>query len=341
MKPINVLITCSNIHVKNMIDCLKNNYEGTHVNVYCVNSVEWDLPKEGECDGAFVVPKVSDESYFPTLLELCKKFDIDVVFPVTSIDLDAMADHKEEFEKHGIHISVTSPESMKIANDKITLHNKFGEYMPKQIVAKDVGELMRFSDSTNSSICCKVATMCGGRGFAVVDNEKCVDVNLFHRFGKKHYISFGQLCQIVDKKDHEVIVQEYKDGLDYSVSVLSDHGEVTHICGYVGYVLEFGSMMYAEIKPNEQAYEIARTICKKLKIDGNACFDFILGEDGKVTLLEINPRVNASLNFVSNAGCNMFYLRCKQLLGYDYKNDQQEINVGFKMKKYFETRYFI
>lgn len=35
MEPINVLITCSNIHVKNMIDCLKNNYEGTKVNVYC------------------------------------------------------------------------------------------------------------------------------------------------------------------------------------------------------------------------------------------------------------------------------------------------------------------
>lgn len=341
MKPINVLITCSNIHVKNMIDCLKNNYEGTQVNVYCVNSVEWDLPKEGECDGAFVVPKASDESYFPMLLELCKRLDIDVVFPVTSIDLDAMSEHKYEFEKHGIHISVTSPESMRIANDKIALHEMFGEYMPKQIIAKNVDEVIDFADSVNGSICCKVANMCGGRGFAVVDDEKCIDVSLFHRFGKKHYISTEQIYQIVDKNDHDVIVQEYKDGLDYSVSVLADKGRVTHICGYVGYVLEFGSMMYAEIKPNEQAYEIARTICEKLGIDGNACFDFILGEDCKVTLLEINPRVNASLNFVSNAGCNMFYLRCKQLLGYDYENDQQEINVGFKMKKYFETRYFI
>lgn len=341
MKPINVLITCSNIHVKNMIDCLKNNYEGTKVNVYCVNSVEWDLPKEGECDGAFVVPKVSDERYFPALLELCKKLHIDVVFPVTSIDLDEMAKHKEEFEKHGIHISVTSPASMKIANDKIALHDMFGEYMPKQIVAKRVGDIMKFSNSPYSSICCKVANMCGGRGFAVVDDEKCIDVDLFHRFGKKHYISFAQLCQIVDKQGHDVIVQEYKDGLDYSVSVLADHGEVTHICGYVGYILEFGSMMYAEIKPNEQAYEVAKTICRKLGIDGNACFDFILGADGKATLLEINPRVNASLNFVSHAGCNMFYLRCKQLLGYDYKSDQKEINVGLKMKKYFETRYFI
>lgn len=279
--------------------------------------------------------------YFPTLLELCKKLKIDVVFPVTSIDLDAMADHKDEFEKYGIHISVTSPDSMKIANDKIALYNMFGEYMPKQIVANNVSDVIQFCNFGNRSICCKVANMCGGRGFAVIDDEKCVDVNLFHRFGKKHYISFAQLCQIVDKKDHDVIVQEYKDGLDYSVSVLADKGRVTHICGYVGYILEFGSMMYAEIMPNEQAYDIAKTICEKLGIDGNACFDFILGDDGKVTLLEINPRVNASLNFVSNAGCNMFYLRCKQLLGYDYENDQKEINVGFKMKKYFETRYFI
>ena len=33
MRPINVLITCSNIHVKNMIDCLKGNYEGTPVTI--------------------------------------------------------------------------------------------------------------------------------------------------------------------------------------------------------------------------------------------------------------------------------------------------------------------
>lgn len=341
MRSINVLITCSNIHVKNMIDCLKNNYEGTKVNVYCVNSVEWDLPNDGECDGAFVVPKVTDESYFPALLDLCKMLKIDVVFPVTSIDLDAMAEHKEGFEKHGIHISVTSPESMRIANDKIALHKMFGEYMPKQIVPQSVNSAIRFMRKAEGLICCKVANMCGGRGFAVVDNEKCLDVDLFHRFGKKHYISRDQLYKIIRRQDYNVIVQEYKEGLDYSVSVLADKGRVTHICGYVGYALEFGSMMFAEIKPNEHAYEIARTICEKLKLDGNACFDFILGDDGKVTLLEINPRVNASLNFVSNAGCNMFYLRCKQLLGYDYEYDQQEINVGFKMKKYFETRYFI
>lgn len=341
MRSINVLITCSNIHVKNMIDCLKNNYEGTKVNVYCVNSVEWDLPNEGECDGAFVVPKVTDESYFPALLDLCKMLKIDVVFPVTSIDLETMAEHKEEFEKHGIHISVTSPESMRIANDKIALHKMFGEYMPKQIVPQSVNNAIRFMRKAEGLICCKVANMCGGRGFAVVDNEKCLDVDLFHRFGKKHYISREQLYKIIRRQDHNVIVQEYKEGLDYSVSVLADKGRVTHICGYVGYVLEFGSMMFAEIKPNEHAYKIAQTICEKLKLDGNACFDFILGDDGKVTLLEINPRVNASLNFVSNAGCNMFYLRCKQLLGYDYEHDQQELNVGFKMKKYFETRYFI
>lgn len=341
MRPINVLITCSNIHVKNMIDCLKGNYEGTPVNVYCVNSVEWDLPKEGECDGAFVVPRVSDKSYFPVLLDLCKKLKIDVVFPVTSIDLDAMAEHKEEFEKYGIHISATSPESMRIANDKIALYQMFHQYMPKQIVAQSVDDIIEFKNQVDGDICCKVANMCGGRGFAVVDDEKCLDINLFHRFGKKHYISLMQLFEIVEKQDHDVIVQEYKNGLDYSVSVLAENGRVTHICGYVGYVLEFGSMMFAEIKPNEQAYQIARTICKELCIDGNACFDFILNEDESVTLLEINPRVNASLNFVSNAGCNMFYLRCKQLMGYNVDNEQQDINVGFKMKKYFETRYFI
>lgn len=341
MREINVLITCSNIHAKNMVECLRNNYDGAKVKVYCTNSVQWDLPTSEECDGAYVVPRVDDPTYFPTLLDLCKRLKIDVVFPITSIDLDAMAAHREEFLKHGIHISTSSVESLKIANDKIALYERYSEFMPREIVAASSEDVKKFSEEIGGSICCKVSNKCGGRGFAVVDNKKCLDVNLFHRFGEKHFISLDQLCEIVDKREHKVIVQEYKKGLDYSVSVLADNGRVTHICGYVGYLLEFGSMMFAEIKPNEEAYEIARKICEELKIDGNACFDFILNEDGTVTLLEINPRLNASLNFVSNAGCNMFYLRCKQLLGEPYEDEQKEINVGFKMKKYFETRYFI
>lgn len=35
MKNFNVLLTCCSIHVKEMIDCLKNNEDGVDIKVYC------------------------------------------------------------------------------------------------------------------------------------------------------------------------------------------------------------------------------------------------------------------------------------------------------------------
>ena len=64
--------------------------------------------------------------------------------------------------------------------------------------------------------------------------------------------------------------------------------------------------------------------------------------EGEVVLLEVNPRVNASLPFVWKAGVNMLYLRCKNLLG-DYSDigQFQKIEFGLKMKKFYDSRYFL
>lgn len=337
---IRVMLTCCNIHVKDIIGCFRNQYFKYDVKVYVTNSLEWELPPENECDGRFVVPRLDDPKFIPTMLEICKSNEIDVIFPISSIDLEIMSENKYLFEENGTKVSILPYDKLMVANNKIELHKRFGKYMPEEIEPKDIEQVYDFIES-HDKICVKLADMCGAKGFAVVDDEKCLDVSLFHRFGKKHYISNVQLCEIVEDGNFNVILQEYHEGLDYTVSLLADHGKVTHIVGYVGYLLEFGSIMFGEIKANEKAFEIARELVEKLKLDGNIGIDFILKEDGSVVLLEINPRINASLPFVAEAGCNMAYLRMLQLVGEDVSNIECNVNEGLKMKKYFGTRYFV
>ena len=341
MRKLRVMLTCCNIHVKDIIRCFKNNPEGREVEVFVTNSLEWELPPASECDGRFVVPRLDDPSFIPSMLKLCKEYSIDAIFPISSIDLDIMSEHRADFEAIGTKVSILPFETLSLANDKIRLHERFGElHMPDQIVPLDSQDVREFAKKHDNHICCKLADLCGGKGFAVVDDEKCDDVTLFHRFGQKHFISLDQLCRIVDKGGHEVILQEYKKGLDYTVSLLANNGKVERICGYVGYLLEFGSIMYGEIKPNEAAFEIARKLVAGLGLDGNIGIDYILHDDGTVTLLEINPRINASLPFVAEAGCNMMYLRLKQIMGESIEGLDETTKTGFKMKKYFATRYF-
>lgn len=213
--------------------------------------------------------------------------------------------------------------------------------MPVQIVAKSIQDVIDFKNRCNT-ICCKISNAWGGKGFAVVDDIKCDDVSYFHAYGKKHFISFEQLCRVVDKnKNHAIILQEYHAGLDYTVSLLADHGKILYMCGYVGYLLEFGCILYGEIRHNNSAYNICTKIVSDLKLDGNVGVDFILNDDDSVVLLEINPRINATVSLVSKAGCNLPYLRCKQLLGYNVNNVNCEINDKLKIRKRFEAEYFI
>ena len=343
MKSFNVLLTCCSIHVKEVIDCLRNNEDGVEVKVYVANSVAANLPPAELSDGNFVVPAVNAPDYIETLISICKEHDISIIMPTATLELEIMARTKDEFKQNGILVSVSSIDSLLVANNKIALYGCYADLMPKQIIPNGVSDVDAFASMfkyKNSSICCKVDNLCGGKGFAVVDDKKSNDTSLFNKFGENRYISLHDLKSIVGNGRNKVILQQRIEGLDYTVSALADKGVVTHICGYVGYMMAFGSIMYGEIKPNDMAYDIVKNIVTELGLDGNVAFDFILKKDGKVVLLEINPRINASLPFVRHAGCNMVYLRCKQLLGYNVTSECK-LNYGLKMKKFYDTRYYV
>lgn len=343
MKSFNVLLTCCSIHVKEVIDCLKNNEDGISVKVYVANSIAANLPPAELSDGNFVVPSVTAPNYIETLISICKGNGVSIIMPTATLELEIMARAKELFAQNGIIVAVSSIDSLLVANNKIALYGCYSDLMPKQIIPTNISDVDAFAAMfkyKNSSICCKVDNLCGGKGFAVIDDKKCNDTSLFNKFGENRYISLHDLKSVVSNGKNHVILQQHIEGLDYTVSALANNGVVTHICGYVGYMMAFGSIMYGEIKPNDMAYEIVEKIVSELGLDGNIAFDFILKKDGKVVLLEINPRINASLPFVRQAGCNMVYLRCKQLLGYDAMSEN-EMKYGLKMKKFYDTRYYV
>lgn len=344
MRDFNVLLTCCANHVKERIDSLKNNEDKVSVGVYAVNCNPDNLPACDMVDGSFVVPPITAPEYIDTILNVCQRNSIDIIIPTATVELGLMARHKGFFEKHGIKVSVASPEAIAVANNKIELQKRYASLMPMQTIAEDEADVYEFERQIplGSRMCCKLSDHAGGNGFAIVDDEKAKDITLFNKFGENRYISMDDLYYIANRGTEKVILQEYVDGVDYSVSLLAANGDVTHIVGYVGHQMSYGAIVSGEIRFNEKAYAIATQITKELGIDGNACFDFRIKENGEVVLLEVNPRVNASLPFVWRAGVNMLYLRCKNLLG-DYTDVSRfhKIFFGLKMKKFYDSRYFV
>ena len=166
-----------------------------------------------------------------------------------------------------------------------------------------------------------------------------MDIGSFNKVGVNRYISIYQLCEIVDKVDVEIILQEYVVGSDYSVCVLADHGKAEIMCGFIGYAMEYGAVTQGEIVKNERAYSIAEHLTEKLELDGNACFDFIILPSGRPLLLECNPRISATIPFIAKAGADLVYLRCKQLLG-EPIDTNVSFDYGLKMVKYYDAHYY-
>lgn len=342
MRDFNVLFTCCGNHISERIRDLKENEDGVKVTVYACNCNKDNLPYGCDVEGCFVVPAISSPDYIETIIGICKDHGIDIIIPTVTLELQFMAEHKEDFEKHGIKVSISSPESLYVSNNKLHLYEKYPSIMPLTMATTSFTDLLTFYSDIpyQHKLCVKLQDHCGGNGFAILDDGKARDMTYFNRKNENRYVSYDEMEQIMSNLEKSILVQEYIEGHDYSVSVLADHGEVIHICGYYGYAMSFGAIEYGEIKKNDSAYEIAVRICRELGIDGNACFDFRVLPDESVYLLEINPRVNASLPFVTKAGINMLYLRCKRLLG-DLSVNPTHINYGLKMKKYHESRYFV
>lgn len=339
MKTINILLTCSSLHAVGIIDCLKNNPDDVPVKVFVTNCNLSDLPPADCCDGTYVVPRIVDDEYISHLMQLCRTHSIDVIFPTSSLELELMANHRNILENLGVKVSVSSIDAIKIAGDKVKTWEMFSDFMPRQVLANNANDVLDFSHQVKS-ICCKPTNLCGGKGFAVVDEKKCTDVSFFHAFGKKHYINLWQLCHAVEESPFPMILQEYQEGIDFSILAMAVNGKMTHCCGCYATSLEFGSTIEGEIGMSPFAKQIAEKVISELAIDGIIGFDFILLSDGSAKLLDINLRVTASAQFYAKAGVNIPWLRVKQLLGEDIRNLKCNINYGLMMSKYFAASYY-
>lgn len=340
---ITVMITGCSMHSYDLIKEMRSNYDKEDIRIVGINASETALLRNG-VDAGYVVPLITEESYIPTVIDICKKEKVDVILPFITAELPIMAENKELIEKHGIKVSVASKEALAAVGDKVTLGKKYGDLMPKQKTVHSIDDIYDFAKEIgypNKLMCCKLPNRCGGLGFMVIDEEKGKDMTIVNKFGLNRYITFDMLLIYAKGLNEEMILQEYEEGTDYSMCILADNGKLVHGLGFEASLMAFGSAMFAEIKFVQEAYDIAKQITEDSGLDGNACFDFILKPDGSVKLLEVNPRLSATLPFIARAGLNLPYLRCRQLLGFDVENVKLDINYKLRMSKNYESEYFV
>jgi carbamoyl-phosphate synthase large subunit len=75
-------------------------------------------PALQEADRPYIVPRLTLPDYIPTLVEICRREQVDLVFPLIDPDIPMLARHREDVEATGARLAVVSTEAAATTADK-------------------------------------------------------------------------------------------------------------------------------------------------------------------------------------------------------------------------------
>jgi carbamoyl-phosphate synthase large subunit len=99
-----------------------------------------------QADKGFVVPFSSEKDYLPTILNLCKKYSVEVVFPGSEAELSVLSKNRHLFEDKGILLPINPEDVIDICTDKTKTmdfleKNRFA--FPKSRTIKSVNDIAK------------------------------------------------------------------------------------------------------------------------------------------------------------------------------------------------------
>jgi len=82
-------------------------------------------PALQEADRPYIVPRLSDPAYIPTLQQICRQEQVHLIFPLIDPDIPALARHRQQLEATGARVMVVSKEAAATTADKWLTYQLF------------------------------------------------------------------------------------------------------------------------------------------------------------------------------------------------------------------------
>ena len=332
-----LLSACGAQFAPGLVKCLKDNGE-REIRVIGID-MHYDPTLDGLYDGIYEVPAASDPKYIDVILDICKKENVDVVLPFMSAELIPLLDRKADFDKLGIKVAVGDRKTIETTINKYNFYaflKEQGLKVPKFHVIKKASELKEACETVGYPeypVCVKATELSGSRGIRMIDPSKSRFDILFGEKPNSFFTTFEDLQATLNERPvmPEMMAMEYLPGEEGSVDLIADHGKIVYMCYRESNVNLASIPQAATLSYNKEAYEIAESVVKALELDGSADLDFKYDREGKPVLMEINPRIAATMQIFKEGGLNLPYLRIKQLLGEELP--KIDIKYGVKMKR--------
>ena len=322
-RDITVLMSASSSpSMPGMIKCFKNVKE-RNIRVVGVDMSD-DPSAKFMVDAFHQVPAASAPNYADIMLDICKKEKVDVYFPNVSAEVSAVVARKDEFESLGVKLSVSNMESVAISNNKLKTYEaleKAGIPVPRYYgvhTVEDFVEGMKYMGYPEKPVCIKIVDGSGSRGVRIIDSTKSRYDIFVKEKPNSFYISYDDMLSMLQSAPaplHEMMLVECMHGPEFTVDLLAEKGKALYIVGRNNVDSLMSIAQASVLQYDELAYKVSEQVIDLLKMDGNVGFDFMRNDREEAVLMDINPRITATISIMAAGGVNLPYLRVKQLLG--------------------------
>ncbi|MCX7879307.1 MAG: ATP-grasp domain-containing protein [Ignavibacteria bacterium] len=282
MEKVNVLITSAGVATAvNLIYALRSSkkYQFTIVAVD-MNQYSAGLYLS---DKWYLVPQINDPNYIPKILELCKKHNIYILFPLFSKEIIIFSKNLKLFEDEKINILIPSPDIIDICDNKLNFYKflKNNNFLfPEIIDTKTLDENFTFP--------LLIKPISGSSTKNVYKIEDYLDLNYY------------------TQKYKNSIIQKFISGTEYTVDCLAIKGETIVAIPRIRILVKDGKSIVGKTVKKNNLMEIARELIKKINFNGPCNIQMIEDANKNIYIIEMNPRFAAGgLTLSVKSGANI------------------------------------
>lgn len=283
----------------------------------------WDLaPALYEADKYYIVPRINDPAYIPTILEICRKENVTGVLSLIDPELELLTRHSQVFQSIGVTCIVSPVDAVKRSFNKMEMFRFCRENGIGTVQSYDNLHDFQEAEKTGKiGYPVFVKPICGSCSIniqKVEDNETLED--LFRRYDN-------------------LMIQELMTGQEIGADVYIDPltHEVISIFTKKKILMRAGETDKSVSFKNEKLFEFIQNFVSKSGYLWNIDID-IFEKDGEFYVSEVNPRFGGGYPHAYECGCNFMQYIVNNLNGESNIPSIGAYDEGIYMMKYLELK---
>jgi len=303
--PLTVLMTCgTGPGVVGHIDALRHNtYAPVRV---VVGDVAAD-PNAGFAlaDGHVAWPSAHDPGLIDTMLEICDRHRVDVLWPVFDGELEPLVASRRRFEVRGIRPLLADEETVRTCLDKAAFHHRLmgtETVLPFRTVgsSEELRAAALAFGYPDHRVVIKPTRAAGGRGFHVLDARQNGYDRFFSERPDATFCTLDMAMEAMSRRSDAngqfLLVMPFIDGPEYGCDMVADKGRLLAAVTRAKYPpLHEGMHTRIVVGEDGKVLHVAERVIGSLRADGLLSMDLRADRDGRLWVLEINPRAGAYL----------------------------------------------